>query len=342
MEAWITKIFLFFLVFKGLTEAYLERRNKKHIIAHRHQVPERFQGQLSLPEHQKAADYSLVKIQAGQLFDLIGFAILLIWTLGGGLNALDHLARSFGLGELTTGLIFFAGFALISLFLSLPQSLYTTFVIEERFGFNKTTPALFFKDTLKGLVVGSLIGGPLLLGVLWIMQALGHWWWAFAWAFFTLFQLILVAVYPTFIAPLFNKFTPLEEGAAKQKILELLKRTQFESDGLFVMDASSRSSHGNAYFTGFGKTKRIVLFDTLLKNLNPEEVQAVLAHELGHFKRKHILKGMIRSFVVSLIGFAILGQLIQWPAFYQGHGLEQMSHHGALLLFVLVSGVYTF
>jgi STE24 endopeptidase len=228
------------------------------------------------------------------------------------------------------------------MFLSIPQSIYTTFVVEERFGFNKTTPKTFLIDMLKGAVVGSIIGLPLIYGILWIMQALGTFWWVYAWGFMTVFQLFIIWAYPNFIAPLFNKFSPLEEGETKNKILELLKRTHFESDGLFVMDASTRSSHGNAYFTGFGKTKRIVFFDNLLKTLAPAEVEAVLAHELGHFKKKHIIKGLIKGIVMSFIGFAILGWLKTWVPFYYGHGVEAVTNHTALLLFVMVSGVYTF
>jgi STE24 endopeptidase len=342
METWVTKAFLLFLISKSLIEAVLDLMNKNYINRHRGSVPAKFEGKITLSDHQKAADYTVTKLNVSQFFNLISLAILLVWTLGGGLEALDHLSRNLASNDLMVGVTFFLLFGGISMFLALPQSLYTTFVIEERFGFNKMTLGMFFKDTLKGLILGALLGVPLLFGVLWIMQKLGAWWWLYAWAFFTLFQLALVWIFPTWIAPLFNKFSPLEEGEAKNKILELLENTQFQSNGLFVMDASTRSSHGNAYFTGFGKNKRIVLFDTLIKSLEPEEIKAVLAHELGHFKRRHILKGMIRSFVFSLIGFAILGWLKNWQPFYLGHGLQTMSDHGALLLFALVAGNYTF
>lgn len=342
MEAWVTKAFLFFLIGRSLIEAILDLKNKNYINAHRNEVPGPFVDKISLSEHQKAADYTVTKLNTSQFFDFVGLIILLIWTLGGGIDALDHLARSFGQSELMTGVLFFGFFALISLFLGLPQNIYSTFVIEERFGFNKMTLKMFLLDTLKAVIVGTLIGLPLLFGVLWIMQKLGDWWWLYAWGFFTAFQLALVWIYPTWIAPLFNKFTPLEDGPAKEKILELLDKTNFKSNGLFVMDASTRSSHGNAYFTGFGKNKRIVLFDTLINGLEPEEIKAVLAHELGHFKKKHIIKGMVRSFIISLIGFAVLGWLITWQPFFLGHGVSQMSHHTALLLFAMVAGHYTF
>lgn len=342
MESLVTKLFLVFLVLKGLTETYLAIRQKKHVQKNRDQVPQRFAEHIDLDEHKKAADYTLTKLNVGQCFDLLGVVILLIWTLFGGIQAIHIMARSFGHSEIVTGVIFFGLFAFISMFLSLPQSLYTTFVVEERFGFNKMTPKTFMLDMLKGILVGSLIGLPLIYGILWIMQALGTYWWVYAWGFMTVFQLFIIWAYPNFIAPLFNKFSPLEEGETKDKILQLLKRTDFQSDGLFVMDASKRSSHGNAYFTGFGKTKRIVFFDTLLKTLSPSEVEAVLAHELGHFKKKHIVKGLIKGIVLSFIGFAILGWLKNWPPFYYGHGVEAVTNHTALLLFVMVSGVYTF
>lgn len=342
MESIVTKAFFFFIVLKGLTETFLAIRQKRHIQKNRDHVPERFAEHISLNEHRKAADYTLSKLNVGQCFDLLGVVILLIWTLFGGIQAIHIMARSFGYSEILTGVIFFGLFAIISMFLSLPQSIYTTFVIEERFGFNKTTPKTFVVDMLKGILIGALLGLPLLYGILWIMQALGTYWWLYAWGFMTVFQLFIIWAYPNFIAPLFNKFSPLEEGETKNKILELMERTDFQSDGLFVMDASTRSSHGNAYFTGFGKTKRIVFFDNLLKTLNPSEVEAVLAHELGHFKKKHIIKGLVKGIVMSLIGFAILGWLKTWVPFYYGHGVDAVTNHTALLLFVLVSGVYTF
>lgn len=342
MESIVTKLFLLFLVARGLTETILAIRQRRHILKHREQVPARFREQIKLNDHQKAADYSVSKLNSGQFFDLIGVIILLIWTLGGGIQSLDLLAHQFGQNEIVTGVIFFALFAGLSMLLGLPQSIYSTFVIEEKFGFNKTDAKTFVLDMVKGLLVGSILGLPLLYGILWIMQALGDYWWAYAWGFLTLFQFVLIWAYPNFIAPLFNKFSELEEGETKEKILELLKRVGFESNGLFVMDASKRSAHGNAYFTGFGKNKRIVFFDNLLQTLNPGEVEAVLAHELGHFKRKHVMKMLIKGVFMSLVGFAILGALKNWAPFYLGHGVEAMNNHTALLLFMLVSGVYTF
>ncbi len=338
----ITQIFLFFLVLKGLIEFWLDHKNKTHIARHRHEVPNKFQEKISLEDHQKAADYSVTKIKVSHFFGFTNLIIFLLWTLAGGLDYLDEWVSHFDLDPLSHGVTFFAFFGFISTLLSLPQSLYSTFVIEERFGFNKTTPKLFIVDLVKALCLGALIGLPLITALLWIMQSLGNIWWIYGWVFLTLFQLVLLWAYPRFIAPLFNKFTPMEEGEVKEHVLQLLERTGFTSNGLFVMNASIRSSHGNAYFTGFGKNKRIVFFDTLIKTLAPKEVEAVLAHELGHFKKKHILKQLTRGIIASFLGFFILGKLINWAPFFLGHGVEKPSLHMALILFALVSGTYTF
>lgn len=338
----VTKIFLTFLILKNVIELWLEQKNKAHILHHRSQVPERFKDVITLEEHQKAADYSVAKIKAGAIFHWVDLAILLFWTLGGGLNLLQNIVTPWNLGPVAEGVAFIALFGAIGTVLSLPQSLYTTFVIEEKFGFNKMTPALFIKDLLKGLILGGLIGLPLFAGLLWVMSSLGEKWWIYGWALLTGFQFILLWAYPRFIAPIFNKFSPMDEGPHKEKVLALLQRTGFTSNGLFVMDASIRSSHGNAYFTGFGKNKRIVFFDTLLKTLEPGEVEAVLAHELGHFKRKHIVKQLTRSVVLSFVAFYILGVLLTSQAFFAGHGVQTMQLHLALILFSMVSGIYTF
>ncbi len=338
----VTKAFLFFLFTKSLIESYLDNRNRKHILANRNSVPEKFSDQITLEDHQKAADYSIEKIKVSKIFNFVELVILLLWTLGGGIESLDKLAKSFELSELVTGVLFFAIYMFVSLLLGLPQSLYSTFVLEEKFGFNKTTPKTFVIDMFKGIALGAIIGFPIIYAILWIMNALGEYWWTYAWAFLTLTQFVIIWAYPRFIAPLFNKFSELEEGEVKDKVEALLAKTGFESNGLFVMDASIRSSHGNAYFTGFGKNKRIVFFDTLIKNLTADEVAAVLAHELGHFKKKHIVKGLVKSVVLSFIGFAILGFLADWVPFFTGHGVTTPSIHAALLLFMMVSGVYTF
>lgn len=340
--AFMTKFFIAFICLKGLIESYLDNRNKLHILRNRNEVPAKFAGQISLEDHQKAADYSVAKINTSQFFNIIAYIILLVWTLGGGLDILNTQVKTLGLSEIWTGVVFFFAFSFVNSLISLPETLYKTFVIEEKFGFNKTTAKLFIVDMIKGFVLAAIIGTPILAGILWIMNALGEYWWAYAWAFLSVIQLLLMWIYPTFIAPLFNKFSTLEEGEVKDKILELLKRTGFESKGLFVMDASKRSGHGNAYFTGFGKNKRIVFFDTLINTLNPSEVEAVLAHELGHFKRKHVLKLMVKAFVFSFIGLFILGQLMKAQWFFEGHGVSSQETYMALVLFTMVSGIYTF
>ena len=339
---WVRFLFFFALSTATTAKIWLNLRNRRHILAHRHQVPEEFQEKISLAEHQKAADYTVSKLTIGQYFDGFDLLILLGWTLGGGIQILAEWVLALQYGSILSGVIFFALYGAITTLLALPQSIYDTFVLEEKFGFNKTTPALFVKDMLKGLLLGALIGLPILAGVLQLIEMLGQWWWPVGWAFITLVQFVLLWAYPRFIAPLFNKFTPMEEGEGKEKVLSLLEKTGFTSNGLFVMNASLRSSHGNAYFTGFGKNKRIVFFDTLLKSLTPDQVAAVLAHELGHFKCKHVIKQMISRTILSFVAFALLGYLYRWEPFFLGHGIRSMEPWTALLLFMNVAGIYTF
>lgn len=343
MEANIyTKLFLGALFLKSLIESLLDKRNLDHIVKNRGAVPPKFASQISLQDHQKAADYSVEKIKIKQYFHLFDLIVFLVFTLGGGLEVLNRVSMSFGSSDISTGLLFFALLGVVTSLLSLPQTLYFTFVIEEKYGFNKTTLKTFITDMIKGTLLAIVIGGPIAYAVLWIMAKLGQNWWVYAFLFLSVIQLMLLFIYPAFIAPIFNKFSPLEEGEVKEKILKLLARCGFQSSGLFVMDASKRSGHGNAYFTGFGKHKRIVFFDTLLKSLEADEVEAVLAHELGHMKRHHILKGMIKGFVFSFLGFALLGYLKGDIDFYQGHGVQTPSNYMALTLFSMVAGVYTF
>lgn len=338
----LTKVFLAFLCLKGLVEAYLDKRNVKHIVKNMNEVPPKFSDKITLEDHQKAAKYSIEKINTAGFFNIIGYLILLVWTLGGGIDKLNEVVKGFGLSDLMTGVVFIIAFSIIGSILSLPASIYNTFVVEQKWGFNKTTPKIFITDLIKGTVLGIIIGVPLLYAILWIMGKMGDLWWLYTWIFLSAFQLIMMWVYPTFIAPMFNKFEPLEEGEVKNKILDLLKRTGFESNGLFIMDASKRSGHGNAYFTGFGKTKRIVFFDTLVNTLEASEIEAVLAHELGHFKRKHVLKLMIKAFLFSFIALYVLGLLMKSDWFFSAHGVKSMEPYIALTLFMLVSGIYTF
>jgi STE24 endopeptidase len=337
-----TLIFLVFLFASTIVQIWLSLRQKQSVLSHRSAVPEAFVGKISLDEHQKAADYTLAKGKFGRIQIILGVLVLLAWTLGGGLEWLDQAWRSVGWGPLLTGAAVILSMTFISSLIDLPSSLYSTFVLEERFGFNKTTLKTFVVDMLKGTALGLVIGVPLILFVLWLMESAGSAWWIYAWVGLTAFSLLMTWAYPKFIAPLFNKFQPLEEGEVANRINALLERTGFNSKGVFVMDGSKRSAHGNAYFTGFGKNKRIVFFDTLLKHLTPTQIEAVLAHELGHFKRKHIVKGMVLSTLMTLVGFGVLAWLMQKPWFYSSLGVSEPSTYMALILFMIVSPVFTF
>ena len=337
-----TIIFIIFLLITSSVQLWLSLRQAKHVAAHRSAVPDEFADKITLEEHQKAADYTHAKGSFGRLNLAIGAVVLLLWTLGGGLEWLDNLVRSYGFGPLTTGVAVIIAFSIISSTVDIPSSLYSSFVIEEKFGFNKLTIKVFFMDMIKGAVLSVAIGIPLILLVLWLMESAGDLWWLYAWAALTAFSIAMMWAYPKFISPIFNKFEPLEEGEVLDRVKGLLTKTGFNSDGVFVMDGSKRSSHGNAYFTGFGKTKRIVFFDTLLKGLTPKQVEAVLAHELGHFKHKHVFKGMIVSMTMTLVGFAVLAWLMTQAWFYTALGVQQSSTYMALLLFLLVSPAFTF
>ena len=337
-----TLIFLTALLLSTAVEFWLDQRQLKSVNSHRHAVPERFTGVIPLEAHQKAADYTAIKIKVGTWAGIYGLGLLLIWTLGGGLDILDQAVRDFAWSELTTGVVFILVFSFLGSLLDLPFSIYNTFVIEQRFGFNKMTAKLFITDMLKGAVLMTVIAAPLIWVILWLMQSTGNLWWLWAWAVWVGFSLLMMWAYPSFIAPLFNKFEPMKDESLRQAIEGLLKRCGFESNGLYQMDGSKRSSHGNAYFTGFGKTKRIVFYDTLLDQLSTNETLAVLAHELGHFKRNHIKKRMVVMFTMFLAGFAIMGWLSEQTWFYEGLGVSHPSHYMLLILFMLVMPVFTF
>jgi len=337
-----TFLFIIMVVVTTGIQLWLSLRQAKHVTVHRPSVPDEFRDKITLEEHQKAADYTVAKGKFGRMQLLLGTVILFLWTLGGGLEWVDSLWRGAEWGALVTGVAVLISFSLISSLVDLPISLYNTFILEEKFGFNKTTLKVFFVDMLKGAALSLIIGIPLILLVLWLMETAGDLWWLYAWAALTAFSILMMWAYPKFIAPIFNKFAPLEEGEVLDRLTSLLKRTGFNSDGVFIMDGSKRSSHGNAYFTGFGKTKRIVFFDTLLKDLTPTQVEAVLAHELGHFKRKHVLKGMVLSISMTFMGFAILAWLMKQEWFYTALNVSTPSTYMALLLFMLVSPPFTF
>lgn len=319
---------------------WLASRQIRHVAQHRAAVPQPFVDRISLGAHQKAADYTLAKTRLGLLEMVWGTALMLGWTLLGGLSALNALLTSTmgtGIGQ---QLALVATFTLISTVLDLPFALYSTFVLEERFGFNKTSLRLWLVDTVKSAALSAVVGLPFLTLVLWMMGATGPWWWLWVWGAWTAFNLLALWVYPTWIAPLFNQFKPLEDAQVRERVSALMARSGFTSKGFFVMDGSRRSAHANAYFTGFGTSKRVVFFDTLLAQLNPAEVDAVLAHELGHFKHRHVLKRMLTVFGASLIGLAVLGWLSQQVWFYTGLGVAPNpagpNDALALLLFMMV------
>lgn len=336
-----TYVFIAFVAGGAILQLWLASRQIKHVQTHADHVPEAFADAISLEAHRKAAAYTVAKNRLGMAELLYGSVILILWTLGGGLEWLDQLWRSLGWSERHTGVGYLVSVAVISYLIDLPASLYNTFVVEERFGFNKITPKLLIVDLLKGLMLSLLFGVPLVFVILSMMESLGGYWWIYVWLLWSGFSLFMVWAYPAFISPLFNKFQPLQNEEVMQRLEALLTRTGFRSKGVFVMDGSRRSAHGNAYFTGMGKNKRIVFFDTLLESLAPDEVEAVLAHELGHFRLNHIRKRIGMTFVSSLLGLALLGWLMQQPWFYGGLGVSTPSTYIALTLFMLVVPVFT-
>ena len=337
-----TLLFLGMLLLSTIMRLYLSQRQINFVAKHRAAVPDSFADKISLEDHQKAADYTTTKVKFGRLPLFYEIALLLIWTLAGGLEWLDQNILTLGLSPILTGITVILAFSFISSILDLPFSLYSTFVIEEKFGFNRTTIKTFIIDMVKGSLLGLAIGVPLLYVILWLMEQSGEQWWIYTWLVISGFSLFMMWVYPTWIAPIFNKFEPLEEGDTLNRITSLLERCGFSSNGIFVIDGSKRSSHGNAYFSGFGRNKRIVFFDTLLKMLSDDELEAVLAHELGHFKKKHIIKGMAISFGTTLLALAMLAWLMKAEWFYTALGVSHVSDYMALLLFTLVLPVFTF
>jgi STE24 endopeptidase len=334
-------VFLFALSLMVVLRLWLAWRHVSHILAHRATVPDQFAGRIELSAHQKAADYSVARTRFGVLTLAVEIAILLGFTLGGGLQMLHEFWAPRFEG-LVYGVAMIFSVMAISGTVDLPLSLYAQFVIEEKFGFNRMTLKLFVADLLKQTALGIAIGTPVLFAVLWLMERMGSFWWFHVWLFWCVFNLLILFIYPTWIAPLFNKFSPLDDAPLKERIEALLRRCGFAASGLFVMDGSKRSNHGNAYFTGFGKTKRIVFFDTLLGRLQSAEVEAVLAHELGHFKHRHVIKRIALLFALSLAFLALLGQLMNADWFYDGLGVSTQSTALALILFFLAVPVFTF
>jgi STE24 endopeptidase len=328
---------------------WLAARQVAHVRAHRDATPAAFADRIDGASHRKAADYTVAKQRLGMLETAADALVLVAITLGGGLAWLFSETEALSISPIFRDLALLVGVAMIGGGVGLPFSWWRTFRVEERFGFNHTTPAVWLADLAKGIAVGVVLGLPLALLVLWLMRSAGAWWWLYAWAAWMGFQLLVLVLYPTVIAPLFNRFSPLPAGDARSRIENLLARCGFRASGLFVMDGSKRSGHGNAYFTGFGRAKRVVFFDTLLNRLVPEEIEAVLAHELGHFRRRHVIKRIVWSAVLSLAMLALLAWLARAPWFYAGLGIPQadvgaaMARPGvALALFMLALPVFTF
>jgi STE24 endopeptidase len=339
----LTWAFLVALAAGTATRLWLAQRQIRHVRAHRDAVPGTFADAIPLAAHQKAADYTVAKAHTGMVDVLIGAALLLILTLGGLIDWVHTLwAQALAPGGLWHGTAMIASSAVLLALVDLPLTLYRTFVIEARYGFNRMTAKLFMADLAKQALLAAVLGIPLLVLVLWLMQKMGELWWLYVWLAWMGFNLLVLLAFPTFIAPLFNRFSKLDDPGLAGRIESLLKRCGFRASGLYVMDGSRRSSHGNAYFTGFGAAKRIVFFDTLLSRLQPPEVEAVLAHELGHYRLHHVWKRIALLFAASLGMLWLLGQLIGEPWFYQGLGVTHPSTAAALLLFMLALPVFAF
>jgi STE24 endopeptidase len=341
-----TLLFVFFLLLMAGLKFWLASRQIRHVARHADAVPAQFAARVSLQAHRKAAAYTIARQRLAMLDAALGVALLVALTLLGGVQAISNAVTAW-LGSGIAGQVaIVAAVAIVLGAADVPFDWYRQFRVEERFGFNRMTPRLFIADLLKSVLVAAALGLPLVALVLWLMGVAGPWWWLYAWVVWVGFNAMVLVLYPTVIAPLFNKFEPLADGDLAARIGALLARTGFSSRGVFVMDGSRRSAHGNAYFTGLGRAKRIVFFDTLLQRLQPAEIEAVLAHELGHFKRRHIAKRLAFSFVSSLAFLALLGWLAGQTWFYQGLGvtppLDGSANGVALVLFMLVVPVFTF
>ena len=343
MTSTLTFTFIALLVLTTGIRMWLGNRHVAYVQKHRGAVPAAFSDTITLAAHQKAADYTSAKTRL-MIAEATAQAVLLgVLTIGGGLQLIDNLWRDLmPANEILRGALVICSAMIVSSLIDIPFDYYKTFTVDEKFGFNKMTRRMFYSDLVKHTIVGVVLGAPILFAALWLMQGAGAYWWLYLWIVWSVFNLLMLAVYPTFIAPFFNKFTPLADAALKQKIESLLAKCGFKSQGLFVMDGSARSSHGNAYFTGFGSSKRVVFFDTLLERLNADEIEAVLAHELGHFRHHHVIKRIALMFFISFVGLALLGWLMNQTWFYTGLGVEQASNYMALLLFLLVSPVFLF
>jgi len=340
--SWLTPVFVAALLLGAGLELWLAARQVAAVRRYRGTVPGPFTGSITPADHAKAADYTVAKARLGRVTIVVDALLALGLTLGGGIGAIDALWRQTQWGQPWLGLAVIASVALVIQLINLPLSWYRTFGIEARFGFNRTTPRLYLLDLLKGMALAVALGGPVLAATLLLMERAGRWWWVWAWGLWLAVMFLMTWAWPAFIAPLFNKFSPLQDGSLRERIEALLGRCGFASRGVFVVDNSRRSSHGNAYFTGIGRNKRIVFFDTLLEKLNAPEVEAVLAHELGHFRLHHVRQRLLVSVAGSFLGLALLGWLSMRSDFYTALGVAHPSTHAALLLFVLVLPAFMF
>ena len=342
----LTILFVIFLLASVALRLWLASRQIRHVLAHRDQVPGEFASRIGLESHQRAADYTTARVRLGMLEGVFDAAVVVALTLLGGLQAIDTFVATLTTHDLFRQVLLVVAVGLLTGLIGLPFSIYRQFWLEARFGFNRMTPGLFAMDLAKGLVVGSVLGLPLIAAVLWLMASAGNLWWLWAWGLWAVFNVLVMLIFPTWIAPLFNKFTPLADAALADDIHALARRCDFSLKGLFVMDGSKRSAHGNAYFTGFGRSRRIVFFDTLISRLTSAEIIAVLAHELGHYKHKHIVKRLVISFFTALVFFAILGWLAQQSWFYTDLGImprmDGRNDAVALILFFIIVPVFTF
>ena len=341
MDEILRNIFITVLTLSTVIHLWLARRHIHFVSNHKNKVPDAFKKNISLKDHQKAALYAIAKSELGSKDILAQASLLMLLTLGGLISKISNIFDWISSSTLRDVAIILS-VMLISSLIDLPFNYYKTFKIDEKFGFNRMTKKLFFSDIYKQMILGLSLGLPILFVALWMLQNAGSYWWLYLWVVWSLFNLLILAIYPSWIAPFFNKFSPLKDRVLKTKIIALLKKCGFKSQGLFVMDGSARSNHGNAYFTGFGKNKRIVFFDTLLERLNHNEIEAVLAHELGHFHHNHVKKRIVMMFLLSFIGLAILGYLKDQLWFYHGLGIAKPSDGSALLLFMLVGPTFIF
>ncbi len=339
---WLTPLFVVAVLAGAGIDLWLSQRQAASVARHRQLVPAAFAASVSAQEHRKAADYTLARVRFGRIGTLVDALLTLVLTVGGGIALLDGAWRHSALGQPWLGVAVIASVALAMQLVNLPLAAWRTFGLEARFGFNRTTPALFLADLGKSLALAVLLGGPLLLATLWLMQRAGAWWWLAAWLLWLAVMLVMAWAWPAFIAPLFNRFSPLADQTLRTRIEALLRRCGFTSRGVFVVDNSRRSTHGNAYFTGIGRNKRIVFFDTLLERLGQAEIEAVLAHELGHFRLHHVRQRLLVSVASSFAGLAALGWLAARPQFYAALGVPVPSSHAALLLFALAVPAVTY